>query len=389
MKVLVAHNFYSSAAPSGENTAVVRDVEVLRGAGHDVRELFRRSDDINLDALVRAGGGIRAVEPVRRLRELLRTGWRPDIVHVHNLFPLLTSSVVRLAADDGLPVVQTLHNYRRTCAAGTHFRDARVCEDCTATRVPWPAVIHGCYRGSRTQTIPVAVNQVLDKRVWDQLDAHIALTDYMRSRLVNDGVPAAAVVVRPTSIQDPGPPSSPGPNLLFVGRLTEEKGPMLLLEAWNRSTASASRKLEIIGDGPQAAEVAAKAAASTNVLFAGRQGPAAVESAMRRAATLVLPSLWYEGFPTVVTEAFAHGRAVLTCDNANLRTVVSGAGWSAEPTPGGLATAIDDVFSDDDRLARYGHHARARYESEMTPAESYRRLLAAYELAIGRRQQAS
>jgi len=307
MKILVAHNFYSSATPSGENAAVVRDVAALRGAGHDVRELFQRSDDINFIALVRAGGGIRAVEPARRLRKLLRTEWRPDVVHVHNVFPLLTSSVVRTAADEGLPVVQTLHNYRRTCAAGTHFRDARVCEDCTTTRIPWPAVAHGCYRGARVQTLPVTVNQVLDQRVWDRLDAHIALTDYTRSRLVDRGVPAAAIVVRPTSVQDPGPPSRPGSNLLFVGRLSEEKGPTLLLEAWNRSTASVRRKLEIIGDGPQAAEVAARAAASSNVLFAGRQGPEAVASAMQRAAALVLPSLWYEGFPTVVTEAFATG----------------------------------------------------------------------------------
>ena len=124
---------------------------------------------------------------------------------------------------------------------------------------------------------------------------------------VDRGVPAAAIVVRPTSVQDPGPPSRPGSNLLFVGRLSEEKGPTLLLEAWNRSTASVRRKLEIIGDGPQAAEVAARAAASSNVLFAGRQGPEAVASAMQRAAALVLPSLWYEGFPTVVTEAFATG----------------------------------------------------------------------------------
>jgi glycosyltransferase involved in cell wall biosynthesis len=378
MKIMVAHHFYASTAPSGENAAVRRDVEMLRDRGHDVRELFRHTDKISTGQLVHAR------QPAHEFRRMIADAWRPDILHIHNLFPLLTMSVVRVAVGLGIPVVQTVHNYRRTCAAGTHFRDGRICNDCSRYSLPWPALAHRCYRGSSLQTLPVVANQVLDAHLLRNLDAHIALTEFMRSKLVDSHVPPEAVLVRPTSVPDPGPNRGGGSGLLFVGRLTEDKGAMLLLNAWNRSASSQRRHLSIIGDGPQSDEVIAAASKSPSVTFLGRQSASAVQDAIRRSAAVIVPSLWYEGFPTVIVEAFAHSRPVIACTNANARTIVGQGGWLAEPNPRDLAATIDDALSAKTVLDQVGLRARTRYEAEMTPDSSYRILMSAYQTATER-----
>jgi len=186
-------------------------------------------------------------------------------------------------------------------------------------------------------------------------------------------------------VPDPGPASPPGRHVLFVGRLSPEKGVLPLIEAWKRTRSSRDRVLEIVGDGPQAASVAEAARGVGSVALRGRVDAAGVAEAIRRCAVLVVPSTWYEGCPTVISEAFAHGRGVLVADNPNLHSVVGDAGWCAEPTPAGLASVIDGVLADEAALALHGRRARARYLDEMAPAEAHRRLLKAYEIAMSRR----
>jgi glycosyltransferase involved in cell wall biosynthesis len=383
MRVLVAHNAYRSSAPSGENAAVLRDVALLRDAGHDVRELARSSDDTSARELAGAGMGVRAPGPAAEFQSLLAEGWRPDVLHVHNVFPLLTTSPMRAARAHGVPVVTTLHNYRRTCAAGTHFRDGGICEDCTGHRVAWPALVHGCYRESRLQTVPVVLNQRLDRAIWADVDAVVALTPYMAAR-VREDAGNDCVVVRPTSVADPGEPSAPGEGAVFVGRLSVEKGADLLVRAW-QAAGPPRTTLTVVGDGPDRDRVAALAAGTPGIRFLGRLDAARVAAEIRRAAVVVVPSLWYEGFPTVVAEALSHGRPVIACDNANMRTVVGDSGWLAPPTPDGIAGILRDVLADRLELARVAARARRRYLREMTPTAGYELLMSAYRIAVERR----
>jgi len=357
---------------------------MLSADGHDVRQLVRHSDDIDAGTLARAGFGVAAPGPARELDEMVRAGWRPDVLHVHNLRPLLTTTLIRQAMRLGIPVVQTLHNYRRTCAGGQHFRESRICEDCTGRTVPWPALVHGCYRKSRLQTVPVVFNLVVDKSLWAGLDAHIVLSNFMRQRLLTAGIPDEAIVLRPTSVADPGAVTPPGDDLLFVGRLSEEKGALPLLDAWSRSRASRERTLTMIGEGPQLDEVRQRSATMPGVRVLGRVSDQALEEAMRAAAAIAIPSLCYEGFPTVVSEAFAHGRPVIASDTPNARFFVGECGWIADPSPEGFAEVIDSVLAQPELLARHGASARERYESEMTVEQSMSRLLQAYEVAIQR-----
>ena len=383
MRVLVAHHAYRSTAPSGENAAVHRDVALLREAGHDVRELGRSSDGMGPRALAAAGMGVRAPGAAAELRRVLADGWRPDILHAHNVFPLLTTSPLRAARDAGIPVVTTLHNYRRSCAAGTHFRAGSICEDCTGRRLAWPALVHGCYRDSRAQTVPVVLNQALDRSLWNEVDAVVALTPYLRQRAVEAGA-TGAVVVRPTSVPDPGEPSEPGSGALFVGRLSVEKGATLLIEAW-AAAAPAGATLTVVGDGPDRDRVAAAAARTPGVRFLGRLDPGVVADQIRRCAVLVAPSLWYEGFPTVVAEAFSHGRPVISCDNPNMRTVVGDCGWLAPADAAGFGRTVAEALGSPAEVRRRAAAARRRYLREMTPEASYELLVDAYGAARSRR----
>ena len=384
MRVLVAHNAYVSSAPSGENAAVARDVAQLRAAGHDVRELGRSSDDLSLRRLAGARLGIRAPGPAAEFRALVESGWRPDVLHVHNVFPLLTTSPMRMAAALGVPVVTSLHNYRRSCAAGTHFRDGAICEDCTGRGLAWPALVHGCYRDSRLQSVPVVLNQRLDRDVWAGVDAVLALTPYMADRIADD-VDPRRIVVRPTTVPDPGEPSPPGAGAVFVGRLSPEKGTDLLVRAWTLAGLPSGASLTIVGDGPDRARIEREAAGVAGIRLLGRLDATDVAAEIRRAAVVVVPSLWYEGFPTVVAEAFAAGRPVIALDNPNMRSVVGDGGRLAAATPEGLAAAIEHLLGDRPELERTAALARHRYLAELTPEVGYDRLMTAYATAIRHR----
>ena len=382
MRVLIAHNAYVSSAPSGENASVERDVAQLRAAGHDVRELARSSDDLTPRRLAAAGLGVRAPGPANEFRAMLESGWRPDVLHVHNVFPLLTTSPMRMAAAHGVPVVASLHNYRRSCAAGTHFRDGAICEDCTGRRIAWPALVHGCYRDSRAQSVPVMLNQRLDRDVWADVDAVVAhAIGHVRRQ--GDDVGAERVVVRPTTVSDPGEPAPPGSGAVFIGRLSPEKGADLLVNAWR--VAGLPATLTLVGDGPDRRRVEQAARGAEGLRLVGRLDADGVAAEIRRAAVVVVPSLWYEGFPTVVAEAFAAGRPVIALDNPNMRSVVGDGGRLAPPSPEGLAATLQGMLGNRAELERTAALARRRYLADLTPEIGYERLLQAYSIAIHRR----
>lgn len=384
MRVLVAHNFYSSANPSGENSAVVRDVGLLRNRGHDVRTCYSSSDEIDFQKVVRAAGGIRSRQSRKAIEDVFASGWKPEVFHFHNLFPLLTTSVLRAARRRKIPCIQTVHNYRRTCAAGTHFRNGLICERCTGHLLPWPAVVHGCYRGSAVQTLPVVTNQVLDRGILRDLDGYIVLTDYMSERLRGDGVNSASIFVRPTYVADRwNGNTSIGSDLLYVGRLSEEKGILRLVEAWRLSRQCGQRTLRIVGTGPLEARVREVTENDPSIEMLGLRSGEEVYKLLCACAILALPSLWYEGFPTVVAEAFSLAKPVIACDTPNARTFLFGAAWLSGSSKEDLARTIDNAFSDEVGLIRRSALAREAYEAHMTEDASYARLIDAYGSAIG------
>jgi glycosyltransferase involved in cell wall biosynthesis len=380
MRVLVAHNFYRSAAPSGENQLVKAEIQLLRDGGVEVVEQLEDSDTIpgGLRGVVTAAPGpVYARAGVRRFERLLREQ-SPDVVHLHNVYPLISPYVVRVAARHGVPVVQTVHNYRHGCVNGLHLRDGHVCTDCIGTRLGLPAVQHGCYRDSRLQTVPMAIGQVVHRSTWrDDAARFLALTPFMRDELVAVGIPAEKITIRPTWVADPGYAGTPGEDVLYVGRLDEAKGIDRLLDAWAIGGAESGRRLVVVGDGPLRHRVESAMAADPTISWLGQVAPDGVAQAMADAAYVVVPSRVFEGYPLAVAEAFGRGRPVLTISGGSVGTIVTDAtGWVVPPTAAGLARAIATITSED--AGSRGRSARTAYDTENSPARGLASLLEIY-----------
>lgn len=381
-RILLLHNAYKLRG--GEDAVVEQETRLLREGGHDVHVEIVSNDQIS-----GAGKKLRAflASPydARRkpwLAELLAR-IRPDVVHVHNFFPLLTPAVHEAAADAGVAVVQTLHNYRTVCAGAMLMRDGAVCEKCLSGNRVW-GVVHRCYRGSLPGSLAVVRMQdrAFSAGTWShKVHRLIALTEFGRGKFVSAGLPAERMVVKPNFVPDLGKPDDrPRSGALFVGRISHEKGVPVLIDAWRRLP---DLDLTIIGGGPDLD--ALKAVAPPNVRFLGQQPAPAVREAMLSAQLLVMPSLWYEGFPVTLVESLAVGLPVLASRLGAMQELIE-PGVSGDLFTVGnaadLAARARQLLADPFALARMARNARAIYEERYTPQANLRMLEAIYADAI-------
>lgn len=394
MHVLVVHNRYASAQPSGENKVVDQEVELLRAAGHQVELFERRSDDIAdlslpgkaaLPLLVPWNPGVRS-----ELAARLRTS-RPDVVHVHNVFPLLSPAVIAACADADVPAVATLHNYTQVCPPGTLQRDGMPCTECVG-RTPLPAVRHGCYRGSRLATVPLAVSlSVNRRRWWSGVERFFCISAAQRDVLVAAGMPAERLAVKHNFVPDPDARrSDDGEHLLYLGRLAEAKGVRLLMAAWDEIAADGGVgvPLVIAGTGPLEPEVTAWAAGRDDVRYVGLYDTAECQKAIARSVAVVAPSTWLEAFGLVVVEAMAAGVPAVAAGHGAFVELVDDGATGLLHRPGeaaSLASRIRRVAADPVRNREMGRAARRRYEQGFSPAVGLDRLVEGYRTAIAGR----
>ncbi|MFE1555403.1 glycosyltransferase [Streptomyces sp. NPDC058734] len=394
MHVLVVHNRYASAQPSGENKVVDQEVELLRAAGHRVELFERRSDDIGglslpakaaLPLLVPWNPGVRK-ELAARLRAV-----RPDVVHVHNVFPLLSPAVLAACADAGVPAVATLHNYTQVCPPGTLQRDGRPCTECVGG-TPLPAVRHGCYRGSRAATVPLAVSlSVNRRRWWSGVERFLCISAAQREVLVRSGMPAGRLAVKHNFVPEPGVRrEGAGEQVLYLGRLAEAKGVRLLMAAWDELAADGGVgvPLVIAGTGPLEAEVTAWAAGRDDVRYAGLYDPEQCRRAIARSVAVVAPSTWLEAFGLVVVEAMAAGVPTVAAGHGAFVELVEDGVTGLLHRPGdsaSLAACVRRVTADPARNQEMGRAGRNRYEKGFGPEVGLERLLEEYRGALAAR----
>lgn len=395
MHVLVVHNRYSSAQPSGENRVVDQEVGLLRAAGHRVEVFERRSDDIAGRSL-RGKAAVPFLVPwnpaVRaELTARLRTS-RPDVVHIHNVFPLLSPAVLAACADAGVPAVATLHNYTQVCPPGTLHRDGRPCTDCVGSKVSLPAVRHGCYRNSRLATVPLAVSLTVNRRRWwSGVERFFCISTAQRDVLVRSGVPAELLTVKHNFVPEPGAcRTGTGEHVLFLGRLAEAKGVRLLMAAWDDIAADGGVgvPLVIAGAGPLEREVTAWAAGRDDVRHVGLLDPAQCRQAVARSVALVAPSLVLETFGLVVAEAMAAGVPAVAAGHGGFTELVEDGvtGLLHRPgDPASLASCLRRVTAEPARNREMGQAARRRYEQSFSPDVGLERLVDEYRTAIAGR----
>lgn len=392
MRILLAHNRYRSGAPSGENRVVDQEGEALEALGHEVIRFGRSSDEIGQWPLAKkASLPARTVwsrESHRELTAVLRER-RPDVVHVHNTFPLLSASVLYACRDARVPVVATIHNYKLACANGSFFRDGAVCHDC-AHSLPVRAVGHGCYRESRAATVPVVLATSLHRNAWKSLvSAYIFISAAQRDLLTGTGLAPDRVFVKHNLI--PGrsrPQAERTPTVLYAGRLDEAKGARLLMAGWDRYLGQPGEpglNLVIVGGGPLEDEVAAWAAARPSVTMTGTVSGDRVAGYMASARAVLLPSTWEETFGLVAVEAMAAGVPPVAAAHGSFPELITPGVDGALFSPGdpdALALAIADVDSNPGRYADYGDQARKTYEERFDPERIMAELVEIYRFAI-------
>jgi glycosyltransferase involved in cell wall biosynthesis len=397
MHVLVAHSRYRR--PGGEEAVVEAECALLRSAGVRVTRYERDNAEVEQASAVRTALGTTwSPRAHRELRDLVLRH-RPDVVHVHNTFPVMSPAVLPAARAAGAAVVQTLHNYRLACPGATLLRDEQPCEACVGGAVPWRGIAHGCYRGSRSHSAAVALMLAAHRarRTWQRdVDAFITLTEFARGVLVRAGLPAERMHVKPNFVRDPGPAArhelapdaDARPYVLFVGRLAPEKGVGLLADAWKLAVRPGVR-LVIAGDGPERPRVeqlVAESAGSVELL--GHLPPADVARWMSRARSLVMPSRWYETFGLTAIESFAAARPVIAPGHGALGELVEDGvtGWTFAPGDApDLARCILAALDADGAADVRGARARAAWHDRFAPAANLAGLLDIYEAAVTRR----
>ena len=391
MKVLCIHNGYQQ--PGGEDAVAAAESQMLGAHGHTVVRYERHNDELrSRRALGALSAGIETVWASRTMREVkaLIAKEKPDVAHFHNTFPLISPAAYYACVQAGVPVVQTLHNYRLLCPAATLLRDGKVCEACLGRSVAWPGVVHGCYRGSRAATAAVAAMLAVHRAMgtWrEKVDVYIALSEFARRKFIEGGLPAERIVVKPNFVErDPGAKQGAGEYALYVGRLAEEKGLRVLLNAWGRLREPIP--LWIAGDGPLMDEIASEIRVKElrGIELMGRLAPEEVVRVMHGARFLVFPSVWFEGFPLTVAEAFACGVPVIASWLGTMAEIVmdgeNGLLFAAGDADE-LAAKVEWGWRLSKEMEEMGRAARREYERKYTAEKNYERLIEIYGRAMG------
>lgn len=381
MRILSIHNRYQIRG--GEDESREAEENLLREMGHSVDVYEEHNDRVReLNSAQLALRTIWSSESYQTVEQQLKQA-NYDIVHIQNFFPLISPSVHHAAKAKDVPVIQTIRNYRLFCPNALFFRDGKVCEDCLGKAIPYPGVLHGCYRENRVASAGVAAMLTAHRliKTWtNAVDLFITLTEFARQKCIQGGIPADKIVVKPNFVSpDPGVGSGTGGYALYVGRLSIEKGLDTLLAAWD--LLDGQIPLKIVGDGPLAQQVQQAADRNPAIEWLGRKPMSEVHHLMGEAMFLVFPSKWYETFGRVAVEAFAKGTPVIAANIGAIAEVVDSNRTGLHFCPGDapdLAKKVEAFLSDRSNQTEMRHAARAEFEAKYTAAQNYQRLIEIY-----------
>ena len=378
LRILMVHNAYQHRG--GEDSVVEAEIELLESRGHDV-SIYTRSNDAISD-LPRVSLACQTIWSKKTVSDIdvKILDFKPDVIHVHNTFPLISPSLYWAADKAGIPVVQTLHNFRLLCPQAMFLREGKICEDCLG-HIPWRGAIRGCYRDSKIQSSVLAgmvtIHRVLGS--WqNKVTRYIALNDFCRNKFIEGGLPAKRVVVKPNFVDFSAPETVARSGFLFVGRLSAEKGIDVLVAACKKV---GNVHIRVAGTGPE-----------ENILMnvdgllpIGAVDGDSVRSEMNAAMALILPSIWYENFPRTLVEAFGCGLPVIASRIGALAELVEDGVTGLLFEPGNandLADKIQWANDNPERMIEMGVNARKLYETEFTAERNYEQLIAIYDTAI-------
>ena len=378
-RLLIVHNSYQQRG--GEDIVVEAEVELLRQHGHQVELFLRDNDEIgNIGSVALIAQTLWSTMTVKAFKTIVQT-FKPDLVHVHNTFPLISPSLYWAAAEAKVPVVQTLHNFRLLCPQAMLLRAGRICEDCVG-KLPWRGIVRGCYRESVMHSAVLGGALILHRALGTyqgRVGRYIALTEFGRQKFIEGGLPPEFIRVKPNFVEAPLISSHvKRQDFLFVGRLSTEKGVGVLA---NAMSCMPGLRCEVIGVGPGEEILAG----IPGVLMSGWQEGNIIFERMQAARALVMPSICYEGFPRTLVEAFAAGLPVIASRLGAMAALIKDGHTGLLFDPGNaadLAAKLQWAHSHPERMDAMGRAARAEYEAHYTPEKNYAILMEIYADAI-------
>jgi glycosyltransferase involved in cell wall biosynthesis len=389
LKVLLAHNYYRSGAPSGEDAVFRNERTLLERNGIDIIPFERFNDDIDDSTVAKrirlALNYAWSAETYHEISALIRST-QPDLAHFHNIFPLISPSAYAACRDAGVPVVQTLHNFRFVCPGAMLLRNGCPCEECLRGGL-LPALLHRCYRDSFAATLSQVWTIASNRRrgtYGNLVNHYIALTGFAAERLVAGGLPAKRMSVKPNFLPDP--PSAgtgEGGYAVYVGRLAEEKGVRTLLSAWR---AFPGFPLKMAGDGPLRGELAEIIGREgLNVELLGMRDRAELIDMVGGAEMQIVPSECYEGFPLVILEALACGTPVVASRIGSLDEIVEDGITGVKFAPGepaALAEKVGGLLACRQRLGLMRRRSRALFENNYTAEINFTTIMEIYRRVL-------
>jgi glycosyltransferase involved in cell wall biosynthesis len=388
MKIIAVHNYYQQRG--GEDQCFEDEVRVLRANGHDVLEYVVHNNTItSKNTLSTAVNTLWNRSAYRSFQKVIRD-FQPDLVHAMNTFPLLSPSILYGAKKLGIPVVHEVANYRLACAGAYLLRDGKICEKCVGSIFPFPAIRYRCYRGSVSGSAVVASNVALHRllRTWHRVvDGFMCPSEIAKQKLIEIGLPQEKIHVKNNALDsDPGIGSGPSGFVVFVGRLSPEKGLSTLLQAWKENKSLP--KLKIIGDGPLADFVQSSASLDSRIEWLGHIPLANLLEVVGQANCLVMPSVWYEAFGRTTVEAFAKGTPVVGSRIGGTAEIIEEGrtGWLFQPGDSkDLAAKVEIAMKlSVEEARRFQQATRNEFLLKYTSQANYHRMMDIYRMILAK-----
>jgi glycosyltransferase involved in cell wall biosynthesis len=387
VKILFIHNKYKQYG--GEDVAVELETAVLIKKGHEVKTILFNNTTID-GFFSKIAAGIRSIYNFSSAQEISKviSHFKPDVIHIHNLFFIASPSVIYAANRHKIPVILTLHNYRLICANALLLRNNEVCELCTQKKFPLAGIKYRCYRNSAAESAMVTAITGIHRfrNTWkNKVTAYITLNEFSRSKLLHSSlhVPEHKMITKPNFVPDPGEGDSDRENFfLFAGRVAKEKGVHVLAGAF---AAMPGYKIIIVGDGPQKKELQEKFSSYSNICFTGQVEKKQVSEYMKKCKALICPSIWYEGAPLTIIEAFSTGTPVIASRLGSMAESIIDGFNGLHFTPGDaddLCKKIELFIKETEQHSMFYKNARQSYLEKYHEDIHYNAVLKIYEDAI-------
>ena len=385
MRILIIHNRYQQRG--GEDSVFENESSLLKKYGNSVEQLIFSNEEIN-SPISKIKAGISSIynkSSAKKLDNKIQI-FKPDIIHVHNFFPIASPSIFYESQKHNIPIVMTLHNYRLICPNALLFRDGKVCEECINKEFAINGVMNGCYRDSKLQTFALATMSYLHKKTktWEnRVDKYIALTNFAKNKILNSSLKLKEkqITIKPNYVNDHGFELNKDDYLIFIGRLSKEKGVDILLNAFKNS----KRKIVIIGSGPMKDIVEEYSKNYQNIEYLGFQQMDVIIQKLKKAKALIFTSVWYEGMPMTILESLSTGTPVVSTDIGGPAEIITNNKTGLIYKVGDvedLQNSIEKLYSDNDFFKNLCINARKEFEDKFSEKQNYQKLINIYKEVI-------